>query len=48
MKDRVKNIVGWIVKAESLLSQTNSLKIELSIKGSSVTGQITQYPDSKI
>ncbi len=46
--ERVKNILHWIVKNASLLSTTNSVKIELHSRGNNVTGTVTHFPDSKL
>jgi len=41
---RLTSILNWIEKHGHLILQTDSVKLELNIKGASVKGTITQFP----
>ncbi len=45
-QDRVESLISWIQKNRVLLLQTNQLKLQLDVKGSSVIGNVTLYPEA--
>lgn len=45
VNERIENLEVWIQKHKVLLSATDRVKITLSIKGTSVVGEVTSFPD---
>ena len=43
---RAEQLKKWIEANKHLLAMAKSIKIDLSIKETSIRGSITQYPDS--
>lgn len=48
LDNKTKAIMMWLLRNKHLLNQTASSKIQIHIKGESVSGEITQFPDSKL
>ena len=43
---RVKEILKWLEKNKFLMTSSDKVKVTINIKGSSIVGEITNYPET--
>ncbi len=43
---RVREIVKWLEKNKFLMTHSDKVKVTINIKGSSIVGEITNYPET--
>jgi hypothetical protein len=46
-EDRINAVLSWINKNRILLFQADGVKLQIDVKGTSVVGNVTLYPENK-
>lgn len=47
LSERVELIKAWIEKHADIITTTNSCRVQLNLKGTSVKGEVVLLPDSE-